>query len=158
MLEMMGARAMKSMLATILCVCASFGPFLAEEPATFEFKRKSGPAKDRKEAFDVGTQAYHLHVHDVARFEIKAVTPDVQKRAFVLKITGMMDKAEGPLMLYVPEKGGKNKEFKLSHQGFDKELFRIERKDGVTTIEFLPKGRELLRPSVWFQYVDFFRN
>lgn len=70
----------------------------------------------------------------------------------------MLEKAEGPLTLYVPEKSGKNKEFKLSHQGFDKELFRIDRKDGVTTIEFLPKGRELLRPGVWFQYVDFFRN
>ena len=59
---------------------------------------------------------------------------------------------------YVPEKTGKNKEFKLSHQGFDKELFRIVRKDGVTIIEFLPKGRELLRPGVWFQYVDAYRN
>jgi hypothetical protein len=86
------------------------------------------------------------------------VTPDVQKRAFVLKITGMLDKAEGPLTLYVPEKGGKSKGFNLSHQGFDKELFRIERKDGLTTIEFLPKGRQLLRPGVWFQYVDVYRN
>ena len=106
---------MKSMLATCLCVCASFGPNLAEEPLTFDFKRKSGPTKDRKEAFDTKTQTYYLHVEDVARFEVKAVTPDVQKRAFVLKITGMLDKPEGPLTLYVPEKGGKNKEFKLYH-------------------------------------------
>jgi hypothetical protein len=146
------------MLATFLCVCASFGPNLAEEPLTFEFKRKSGPAKGRKEAFDVRTQAYYLHVEDIARFEIKAVTPDVEKRTFVLKITGMLDKPEGPLTLIVPDKGGRNKEFKLHQQGFDKELFRIERKDGVTTIEFLPKARELLRPSVWFQYVDVYRN
>src|ERR1700693_2852275 len=120
----------KSMLPTLLCVCATLGPNLAEEPATFEFKRKSGPAKGRKEAFDVGTQAYYLHVEDVARFEIKAVTPDVHKRAFVLKTPGMLDKPEGPLTLYVPEKGGKNKEFKLSHQGFDQDLFCIDRKDG----------------------------
>src|ERR1017187_9335559 len=100
-------------LALLLCV--SFGPFLAEEPATFDFKRKSGPAKGRKEAYDVGTQAYLLHVEDIARFEIKAVTPDVQKRAFVLKITGMLDKPEGPLTLYLPDKSAKNKEFKLSH-------------------------------------------
>ncbi len=150
--------AAKSMLVTILCMSAAFGPNLAEEPLTFEFKRKSGPAKGRKEAFDVRTQAYFLQVEDIARFEIKAVTPDVQKRAFVLKITGMLDTPEGPLTLYVPDRGGKNKEFKLHHQAFDKELFQIERKDGVTTIEFLPKGRELLRPGVWFQYVDFFRN
>ena len=146
------------MLATLLCISASFGPNLAEEPLTFEFKRKSGPAKDRKEAFDVKTPAYYLHLEDIARFEVKAVTPDAQKRAFVLKITGMLDKAEGPLTLHVPDKGGKSKEFKLSHQGFDKELFKIDRKDGVTTIEFLPKGRELLRPGVWFQYVDVYRN
>ena len=37
-----------------LCFCAAFGPNLAEEPLTFDFKRKSGPAKDRKETFDVG--------------------------------------------------------------------------------------------------------
>jgi hypothetical protein len=128
------------------------------EPVTFEFKRKSGPAQGRNEAFDVRTQAYYLHVHDIARFEIKAVAPDLDKRPVVLKITGMLDKPEGPLTLYVPEKGGKNKEFKLYHQGFDKELFRIDRKDGVTTIEFLPEGRQLLRPGVWFQYVDAYRN
>ena len=146
------------MLATLLCVCAALGPNLAEEPATFEFKRKSGPAKGKKEAFDIRTQAYYLHVEDIARFEIKSVTPDVEKRAFILKITGMLDKPEGPLTLIVPEKGGKNKEFKLHHQGFDKELFSIERKEGVTTVEFLPKGRQLLRPGVWFQYVDAYRN
>ena len=146
------------MLAISLCVCATFGPNLAEEPLSFDFMRKSGPAKGRKEAFDVRTQAYYLHVEDIARFEIKAVTPDVQKRAFVMKITGMLDNPEGPLTLYVPEKGGKTNEYTLSHQGFDKELFRIDRKDGVTTIEFLAKGRQLLRPGVWFQYVDFFRN
>ena len=89
--------------------CLSIGPFLAEEPLTFEFKRKSGPAKGRKEAFDVGTQAYYLHVEDVARFEVKAVTPDAQKRAFVLKITGMLDKPEGPLTLYVPDKAARTR-------------------------------------------------
>lgn len=74
-----------------------------------------------------------------------------------LLCTGMLYKPEGPLSLYVPEKGGTNKEFKLYNQGFE-ELFRIDRKDGMTTIEFLPKGRQLLRPGVWFQYVDCFRN
>jgi hypothetical protein len=69
-----------------------------------------------------------------------------------------LDKPEGPLTLYVPEDGGKNKAFELHHPGFDKELFRIERKDGVTTIEFLSQGRQLLKPGVWFQYVDFYRN
>jgi hypothetical protein len=131
--------AAKSMLATLLCVCAMFGPNLAEEPATFDFKRKSGPAQGRKEAFDVKAQTYYLQVEDIARFEIKAVTPDVQKRAFVLKITGMLDKPEGPLTLYVPEKGGKNKEFKLYHQGFDKELFSIERKDGAPRLSSCQK-------------------
>jgi hypothetical protein len=127
------------------------------EPVTFEFKRKSGPAEGRKEAFDVKTQTYFLHVHDIAKFEIKSVAQNLENQAVVLKITGMLDKAEGPLTLYAPDKG-KNKEYKLSHQGFDKELFRIERKDGVTTIEFLPPGKRLLRPGAWFQYVDFFRN
>jgi hypothetical protein len=130
----------------------------SSEPVTFAFKRKCGPAQGRKEAYEPKAQTYYLHVHDIARFEVKAVAADLEKRPVVLKITGMLDKPEGPLTLYVPEKGGKNKEFKLSHQGFDKELFRIERKDGVTTIEFLPAGRRFLRPGAWFQYVDLFRN
>lgn len=41
------------------------------------------------------------------------MTPDAQKRAFVLKITGMLDKPEGPLTLHIPDKGGKNKESTL---------------------------------------------
>ena len=151
------------MFATLLCVCAGLPQAQADrmprtEPVTFEFKRMAGPAKGRNEAFDARTQTYHLHVHDVARFEIKAVAADLEKRPVVLKITGMLDKAEGPLTLYVPDKGGKNIEYKLSPHGFDKELFRIERNGSVTTIEFLPAGTRLLRPGVWFQYVDFFRN
>ena len=101
---------------------------------------------------------YYLHVEDIARFEIKTVAADLEKRSVVLKITGMLDKPEGPLTLYVPDQDGKSKEFKLHHRGFDQELFHIERKDGVTTIEFLPQGRPLLRPGARFQYVDFFRN
>jgi hypothetical protein len=128
------------------------------EPVTFEFKRKSRPDGDRKEPFDAKTRTYYLHVEDIGRFEIKAVAGDLDKRPVVLRITGMLDKPEGPLTLYLPDGGGKNEEVKLHHEGFDKELFRIERKDGVTTIEFLPKGRQLLRPGVWFQYVDFYRN
>lgn len=128
------------------------------EPVTFEFKRKSGPAEGRSDAFDPKKHTYYLHVHDVARFEVKAVSADLVSRPVILRITGMLDNAEGPLTLHVPEKGGKTKEYKLSHQGFDKELFRIERTDGVTTVEFLPAGKRLLRAGVWFQYVDFFRN
>jgi hypothetical protein len=49
------------MVGSILSVCATLGPNLAEEPATFDFKRKSGPAQGHKEAFDVRTQAYLHH-------------------------------------------------------------------------------------------------
>jgi len=143
---------------TLLCVSASFATFQANEPLTFEFKRKSGPALGHKDAYDAKTQTFYLHVHDIARFEIKAVDAGLENRQVVLKITGMLDMPEGPLTLHIPEKGGKSREFKLYHQGFDREYFRIDRKDGVTTIEFLPKGKTLLTPGVWFQYVDFFRN
>jgi hypothetical protein len=36
--------------------------------------------------------------------------------------------------------------------------FNFDRKVGVTTIAFLPKGQQLLRSGVWFQYVDFYGN
>ena len=67
------------MFAIFLCACAAIGQPLAEEPVTFEFKRKSGPADGRKQAFDPKTQIYHLHLHDIARFEIKAVSADLEK-------------------------------------------------------------------------------
>jgi hypothetical protein len=129
------------------------------EPVSFDFKRKCGPSGDRKEAYDPKTQTYFLHIHDIARFEVKAVAANLEKRRVVLEITGMRDKPEGPLTLIIPAKDGKkNSEYRLFHEGFDKERFRIERKNGVTTVEFLPKGRELLKAGVWFQYIDFFRN
>jgi hypothetical protein len=128
-----------------------------DEPLTFDFKRKCGPAKGRAEAFDAKTQTYYLQVNDIARFEIKVVVADLDKRRVVLRITGMLDQPEGPLTLFVPDKG-KNREFKLHHQGYDKELFTISRTKGETTIEFSGQGKALLRPGVWFQYVDHYRN
>jgi hypothetical protein len=128
-----------------------------KEPVTFEFARKSGPATGRKEAFDPKTQTYHLHVHDIARFSVKEVAGDLDKRKVVLHITGMLDGPEGPLTLHVPEAGGKNKEYRLFHKDHDKEFFRVERKDGVTTVEFLAKGKALLKAGTWFQYIDFYR-
>src|SRR5580692_2179668 len=60
-----------------------------KEPVTFEFARMAGPAGSRKEAFDAKTQTYHLHVHDIARFSVKSVAGDLDKRKVVLRITGM---------------------------------------------------------------------
>lgn len=146
---------------TAFFVIASLGHFQegggAQPPVTFEFKKKSGPAPGRADAYDAKARVYHLHVEDIARFEVKSVVPDLAKEAVVLKITGMRDKPEGPLTLHVPDKAGKKREYQLYHKDYDQGLFRIERKEGVTTIEFLPKGRALLQPGVWFQYVDFFR-
>lgn len=147
--------AVKPMLVMLLLAS---GPILADEPVVFAFKRKCGPAQGRKEAFDAKAQTYFLHVEDIARFEIKVLAPDLEKRRVVLHIRGMLGKPEGPLTLNVAENGGKNREFTLYHEGFDKELFRIERKENVTTIEFLPAGKRLLRVGAWFQYIDFYRN
>jgi hypothetical protein len=127
------------------------------EPITFEFARKAGPAAGRKEAFDPATQTYHLQIEDIARFSVKSVAGDLEKRKVVLQITGMLDRPEGPLTLSVPDAKGKNKEYRLFHQEYDKELFRIERKDNVTTVEFLAKGKALLKPGASFQYIDFYR-
>jgi hypothetical protein len=129
------------------------------EPVTFTFTRMSGPAGDRKAAYDAKADAYFLKVSDIARFEVKAVAADLEERRVVLNISGMLDKPEGKLTLYLPEKDKPQaRSHVLYHEGFDKELFKIERKDGVTAIEFLPKGKELLKAGVWFQYIDFYRQ
>src|SRR5262245_2238069 len=101
----------------------------AGEPVTFEFVRMSGPAGDRKEAYDAEKKEYFLHVKDVARFRVKAVAEDLEKRPVVLRITGMLDKPEGPLELQAD-----GKKYPLSHAGFDEKLFKVARKDGVTTV------------------------
>ena len=128
------------------------------EPITFEFQRMCGPAQGRTEAYDPKTRTYFLHVHDIARFSVKAVVADLDQRPVVLQIRGMLDRPEGPLDMSVPLADGKNKGYRLDHRNYDKEFFRIERENGVTTIEFLPKGKALLKPGVGFQYIDFYRN
>jgi hypothetical protein len=124
-----------------------------DEPVTFEFVKSSGPVEGGKQAYDVEKQEYQLKVNDVGRFKVTKTADDLEKRPVVLKISGMLDKPEGPLELQVD-----GKKYSLFHQGFDKELFKVERKDGVTTIEFLPAGKKLLKPGATFQYVDAFRN
>ena len=124
-----------------------------DEPVTFEFVKSSGPVEGRKQAYDAEKQEYELKVNDIGRFKVAKVADDLEKRPVVLKITGMLDKPEGPLELQV-----EGKKYSLFHQGFDKELFKVERKDGVTTVEFLPAGKKLLKPGATFQYIDFYRN
>ena len=136
------------MFSLICCAALTAAP---AEPVTFEFLRMAGPAPDRKEAYDADQQVYHLHVRDIARFRVKAVADDLEKKPVVLRIVGMIEKPEGPLTLT------SGKGYKLHHDGYDKELFKIERKEGVTTIEFLPKGKALLKPGASFQYIDFYR-
>ena len=94
---------------------------------------------------------------DLPRGDQSLPAGDLEKRPFVLVISGMLDRPEGPLTLHVPGKDGKSQEISLDHRNFDKELFKIERKDNVTTVEFLAKGKQLIKAGVMFQYIDFFR-
>jgi hypothetical protein len=121
-------------------------------PVAFEFVRMSGPAEGRKDAFDADKGRYFLSVKDVARFRVKAVADDLEKRPVILVISGMLDKPEGPLTLRV-----EGKEYSLAPDKADKDLFKVERKDGVTTVEFLPAGKKLLKAGAEFQYIDFYR-
>ena len=130
----------------------------SSEPVTFEFHRQCGPDKGRTTAYDPKTRSYFLQVHDIARFNVKSVAKDLDKCSVVLHISGMLDRPEGPLTLSVTLANAKSKVYELDHRNYDKELFRIERENGVTTIEFLPKGKALLSPGTGFQYIDFYRN
>jgi hypothetical protein len=125
----------------------------APAPVTFEFLRMCGPAPGRKDAYDPERQQFHLQVRDIARFRVQAVAPDLDNRPVVLVIVGMLDRPEGPLTL---RSGGR--EYRLAPDEHDRERFKVERREGVTTIEFLPKGKALLRPGAEFQYIDFYRR
>ena len=141
------------MLLSLLAVTAlGVAEEKAAEPVTFEFVRMSGPAEGRKTAFDADKERYFLSVKDIARFRVKAVAADLEKRPVVLVIAGMLEKPEGPLTLRVD-----GKEHSLAPDRADKSLFKVERKDGVTVIEFLPAGKKLLKPGAEFQYIDFYR-
>jgi hypothetical protein len=139
------------MMITLLSLLSVF-TLSPDEPVTFQFERMSGPVADRKDAYDADTQRYQLLVHDIARFRIRAVATDIEKRPVVLVIHGMLDKPEGPLTLRV-----EGKEYSLAPDKADRTLFKIERREGVTTVEFLPAGKKLLRPGAEFQYIDFYR-
>jgi hypothetical protein len=140
----------------ILCGCVLAAADPTKEsgpPVTFEFVKSSGPARGRTEAYDPKTKRYHLLVRDIARFKVKAVAGDLDKRPVVLEIGGMLDKPEGPLTLHAD-----GKQYVLSPDKHDRERFRVKRQGGVTTIEFLSKGKALLQPGATFQYIDFFRR
>jgi hypothetical protein len=122
-------------------------------PVTFQFERMAGPVADRKEAYDPDKQQYLLLVSDIARFRVSAVAEDIEKRPVVLVIRGMLDKPEGPLTLRVD-----GKEYSLAPDKADRTLFKVERREGITTVEFLPAGKKLLRPGAQFQYIDFYRG
>ena len=123
------------------------------DPVTFAFLRGCGPAGGRELAYDPQARQYSLRVEDVARFQVRAVAGDLEAQPVVLRITGMIDRPEGPLTLHVD-----NKQYVLHHDKFDKALFRVERRAGVTTIEFLPKAKALLKPGTTFEYVDHYRE
>ena len=123
------------------------------EPVTFKYVRGSGPEGNRERAYDPKEGQYLLRVEDIARFRVGAVTEDLASRPVVLRISGMIDRPEGPLTLHVD-----GKQYPLHHDKFDKTCFRVQRRGGVTTIEFLPKGKALLKPGATFEYVDYYRG
>lgn len=127
-------------------------------PIEFEFKQGCGPSPNSPWLFDPREQTYHIGFKGIARLMIRSVADDLSQHRLVLRISGMLDSPEGPLTLYPSDPTGKAESFSLDDRNYDKERFRIERKDGITTIEFLPKGKELLRAGAWFQYVDYYRK
>jgi hypothetical protein len=123
------------------------------EPVTFEFLRGCGPADAREQPYDPQTQQYHIAVRDIARFRVRSVAGDLASRPVVLRITGMLDHPEGPLTLCVD-----GRRYVLHHERFDDTLFRIQRREGVTTIEFLPEAKALLKTGATCEYIDYYRG
>jgi hypothetical protein len=117
------------------------------EPVTFEYDLKAVPTGPRELTYDRKKQEYHLLVHYRAYLEVLCVSPDWEKRPVVLRIEGMSDRPDAPLQLLVD-----GKSYSLHHNGFDKALVRVERKDAVTTVEFLPAGKKLLKPGAQLIY------
>jgi hypothetical protein len=117
------------------------------EPVNFEYDLKAVPTGPRDLTYDTKNQEYHLLVYCRAGLRVKSVVPDLEKRPVVLRIEGLSNHPDGPLQLLVD-----GKLYSLHHNGFDKELFRVERKDAVTTVEFLPAGKKLLKPGTQLIY------
>jgi hypothetical protein len=117
------------------------------EPVTFAYDLKAVPTGPRELTYDPKKQEYYLLVFCRAHLEVKSVAPDLEKRPAVLRIDGLSDHPDWPLQLLVD-----GKLYSLHHNGFDKGLFRVERKDAVTTVEFLPAGKKLLKPGAQLTY------
>ena len=117
------------------------------EPVTFEYDLKAIPTGPRELTYDPEKQQYHLLVHCRASLEVKSVACDLEKRPVVLRIEGFSDRPDAPLQLHA-----EGKVYSLHHTNFDKELVRVERKDRVTTVEFLPAGKKLLKPGARLVY------
>jgi len=133
--------------AGLLVVTTSITKTKPTEPVTFEYDVKAVPTGPRDLTYDPKTQEYHLLVHCRAHLEVKSVTPDLEKRPVVLRIEGLSNHPDGPLQLLVD-----HKLYSLHHNNFDKKLVRVERKDDITTVEFLPAGKKLLKPGAQLVY------
>lgn len=119
----------------------------AAEPVTFGYDLKAVPTGPRELTYDAKKQEYYLLVHCRAHLDVKAVAPDLEKRPVILRIDGLSDRPDWPLQLLVD-----GKLYSLHHTGFDTSLFRVERKDAITTVEFLPAGKKLLKPGAQLTY------
>jgi hypothetical protein len=116
-------------------------------PVTFEYDLKAVPTGPRELTYDSTKKEYYLLVHCRAYLKVKSVACDLEERPVLLRIEGLSDHPDGPLQLHV-----EGKIYSLHHTNFDKELVRVERKDAVTTVEFLPAGKKLLKSGAKLIY------
>jgi RNA polymerase sigma factor (sigma-70 family) len=128
-----------------------------EQPLEIEFTQFSGPPEGRKQVYDPETGVFHVHfrsgdvaarINKASAFEITKVADGFEKPV-VFRLTGVPENPDRPLALLV-DGGGHD----LTPERCDKALFRVERKDGVTTVEFTKKGQALLKPGARVSFVE----
>jgi hypothetical protein len=149
-----------SLAGCMLLSAVLAGPGMpSSPPLEFAFKRFCGPPPGHKGAYDAATGTFHVHfrkgklAETIGRahaFEITKVAGRFD-RPVVFRLEGVPASPNRPLALTVGEKV-----YRLAPERHDKELLRVERKQGVTLITFTPKGQALLRPGARVSYVRFY--
>jgi RNA polymerase sigma factor (sigma-70 family) len=94
---------------------------------------------DWKMHYDPKKNVYTAEVDGSMNLLVQDILPGLEKRTAIFLIKGLVDNPAVRLQLKTP-KG----DYSLWHTDYNKELFYIERQDGVTTVEFLEKGKQLL--------------
>jgi hypothetical protein len=146
----------------MICLETQFYPAPAENPdkppLEINFKSCCGLPPDFDDVYDSRTKTYHINffrygtiaerINRASEFVIVKTAKSLPKN-LSFRLTGMPNRSIMPLRLTVGEEF-----YALEPNDHDSKLFRVERSNGVTKVEFTAKGLTKLQPGTRISFTE----